>query len=139
MGNEIENLEKALGKKTDVLELQERGASELYFNGRTIDVEDDSALLTAVLESTLSDKQKADELFRTFETRMSYEKDGSDSVKEGLVNTLVARNQATTNLIKIVEIKARFLNDKNNNGGFNINLTPKKIGINLENIEENLD
>jgi len=110
---------------------------KVVFNGRVIDTEDNNSLLSAVLESTFDDKRKADDLYRMFEERLNYNKDNTDASKQALTEAVNARNQASTNLIKLVETKFRYMN-KEADPLVNINLSQRRTGIDLNNIEDAL-
>lgn len=112
-------------------------SSVIDFNGFKVDTEDDSALLAMVLVSALDDKNKADDLYDVFKTMVEYSKDRSDSSKEALAEMVKARIGATSNLVKILDIK-----NKSKQGGnslVNLQISPNKAGIDLKNITDNLD
>jgi len=135
----IKTLDESNEKDKKIVEVEEeRHLSNIIdFNGMKVDTEDDSSLLSMVLVSALEDKSKADDLYDVFKTMVEYNKDKSDSSKEALTSIINARIGATSNLVKILDIK-----NKSKQGGnslVNLQIAPSKTGINLKNITENMD
>ena len=111
--------------------------TQIPFNGMLVDVEDDNALTTMILTSALEDKKKADDLFDIFETNISMSRDRSDSSKEALTKAVEIRVQATTNLVKILDVRSKSKQSSGNNF-INFQVSPKKAGIDINNIKDNL-
>jgi formate-dependent nitrite reductase cytochrome c552 subunit len=112
--------------------------TQIPFNGMMVDVEDDNALTTMILTSALEDKKKADDLFDIFEANVAMSKDRSDSSKEALTKAVEIRVQATTNLVKILDVKSKSKQNTGNNF-INFQVSPKKAGIDIKNVKDNLE
>lgn len=132
-----EDMEELEDVGTQIQMVPKNLPSQIAFNGMMVDVDDDSALTTMILTSALEDKKKADDLFDIFETNVVMSKDRSDSSKEALTKAVEIRVQATSNLVKILDIKNK---SKQASGGLvNLQISQSKAGIDLRNITDNLD
>lgn len=136
--DDIDNILSELGEEEkEVQPTSKNLPTQIPFNGMLVDVEDDNALTTMILTSALEDKKKADDLFDIFETNISMSRDRSDSSKEALTKAVEIRVQATTNLVKILDVRSKSKQSSGNNF-INFQVSPKKAGIDINNIKDNL-
>lgn len=112
--------------------------TEISFGGKLVDTTNDDELTAMILLSALDDKEKADDLYDIFKTSVELSKDRSDSSKEALTSAIEARVNATTNLVKILDIRSKRKQATGNNF-VNFQISPKKVGIDLKNINDNLE
>lgn len=139
--DELDNILNELHEDEEKKEIQTSSKNlptQIPFNGMLVDVEDDNALTTMILTSALEDKKKADDLFDIFETNIAMSKDRSDSSKEALTRAVEIRVQATANLVKILDVKSKAKQNIGNNF-INFQVSPKKVGIDMKNIKDNLE
>lgn len=120
-------------KKEDYL------STNVEFNNKLVPIEDDDVITAMILKSALEDKMKADDLYSFFELNVATKSDTSTAAKEQMGKALEQRVLSTTNLVKILDIRMKAKQNKNNNNLFNINVSPQKTGINIKNITDNLD
>jgi glucan-binding YG repeat protein len=120
-------------KKEDYL------STNVEFNNKIVPIEDDDAITAMILKSALEDKMKADDLYSFFELNVSTKSDNSTAAKEQMGKAVEMRILSTSNLVKILDIRSRAKQNKNNNNLFSINVSPQKSGINIKNITDNLD
>lgn len=134
---QLDEPEQEEEKKVVAVKEKKNLSSIIDFNGHKVDTEDDASLLAMVLTSALEDKSKADDLYDVFKTMVEYSKDRSDSSKEALTEMVKARIGATTNLVKILDIRSK--SKQGGNSLVNLQISPTKAGIDLKNITDNLD
>ena len=142
MNDDIESLDALLDNienPQNELEVVDKSLpTSIQFDGKELDTTDNEQLTTAVLISVLRDKEVADEAYKLFTDRLLYTKDSTDSTKENLVKSIEQRNQASTNLVKILEIKTKATQQVSGNNFLNIAVPPKKAGIDIDKIMENI-
>lgn len=134
----LNQLEKPAVSSSSFLEEKKQDDSlTVKFNDKTnVEVNSDDEMLTAIFNSALDDKNKADSLFKLMQTRIEFEKDRSDSTKEALSASLTSRIEATSNLIKLYELRRKYDAKLNANGNslISFNLNKKESGIDINNI-----
>jgi predicted nucleotidyltransferase component of viral defense system len=142
MSDEYDDIFKQLVEE-DTKDLEEKKvestlSTEITFGGKVIDTTNDDELTAMILLSALDDKAKADDLYDVFKTSVELSKDRSDSSKEALTSIIETRVNATTNLVKILDIRSKRKQFANNNF-VNFQISPKKVGIDMKNINDNLE
>lgn len=123
----------------ELIEAKSNLPTEISFRGNLVDTTDDDELAAMILLSALEDKEKADDLYDVFKLNVEMSKDRSDSSKEVLTSAVEARVNATTNLVKILDIRTKRKQQASGNNFLNLQISPKESGINLKNIKDNLE
>ena len=122
-------------KDKEIAAADSKDATTVNFGGTDISVDDDDAMLAAVFSTALGDKQKADDLYRVMEDRLNFDKDRSPEAKTVLSDAVAHRINATSNLIKLLELrnkqKAKAVQG---NSLVSLNLSPRETGINIDNL-----
>lgn len=112
---------------------ENKDVTTVNFGGTEISVDDDDAMIAAVFSTALSDKQKADELYKTMEDRLNFEKDRSPEAKTVLSDAVAHRISATNNLIKLLELRNKQkMKVAQGNSLVSLNLSPRETGINMD-------
>ena len=140
MDNSIDDFLTEIGaKEKDVVPTSPKDVTTVNFNGNEISVDDDDAMLAAVFSTALGDKQKADDLYRVMEDRLNFDKDRSPEAKTVLSDAVAHRINATSNLIKLLELrnkqKAKAIQG---NSLVSLNLSPRETGINIDNLADEI-
>lgn len=140
MDNSIDDFLTEIGaKEKDIAPASPKDVTTVNFNGNEISVDDDDAMLAAVFSTALGDKQKADDLYRVMEDRLNFDKDRSPEAKTVLSDAVAHRINATSNLIKLLELrnkqKAKAVQG---NSLVSLNLSPRETGINIDNLADEI-
>ncbi len=132
--NSIDSFLAEIGvKEKEVTPTENKDAITVNFGGTDISVDDDDAMIAAVFSTALSDKQKADELYKTMEDRLNFEKDRSPEAKTVLSDAVAHRISATNNLIKLLELRNKQkMKAAQGNSLVSLNLSPRETGINMD-------
>lgn len=97
---------------------------------------DNEELEKHLFQMTIDDRTKADEAYALFFDHIKNRTDGSSAVKEGLTKALELKILAAKNIIELRKIKQ----EKETSSNILLNvLTPKKAGIDLNKIKEELE
>ena len=135
--NDLQELDDML-KSIDKKEEQPKDATTVSFGTTEIDVNDDDAMLAAIFGSALEDKQKADELYDYYVSRIEIDRDRSDSVREGLAKSVELRQSVTGNLIKLLDLKKKY-SSKNQGGSLvNLQLSPRETSIDINKLADEI-
>ena len=134
--DDIDNFLTEIGAKDkEIAAADSKDVTTVNFGGTDISVDDDDAMLAAVFSTALGDKQKADDLYRVMEDRLNFDKDRSPEAKTVLSDAVAHRINATSNLIKLLELrnkqKAKAVQG---NSLVSLNLSPRETGINIDNL-----
>ena len=140
MDNSIDDFLTEIGAKDkQVVAAETKDVTTVNFGGTDISVDDDDAMLAAVFSTALGDKQKADDLYRVMEDRLNFDKDRSPEAKTVLSDAVAHRINATSNLIKLLELrnkqKAKAVQG---NSLVSLNLSPRETGINIDNLADEI-
>lgn len=132
--NSIDSFLAEIGvKEKEVAPAENKDVTTVNFGGTEISVDDDDAMIAAVFSTALSDKQKADELYKTMEDRLNFEKDRSPEAKTVLSDAVAHRISATNNLIKLLELRNKQkMKVAQGNSLVSLNLSPRETGINMD-------
>ena len=123
----------------EIVEASSNLPTEINFKGNIVDTTDDDELTAMVLLSALEDKERADDLYDIFKLNVEMSKDRSDSSKEALTAAVETRVNATTNLVKILDIRSKRKQQMSGNNFLNLQISSKEAGIDLKNIKDNLE
>jgi predicted nucleotidyltransferase component of viral defense system len=123
----------------EVVKVSSNLPTEISFRGNLVDTTDDDELTAMILLSALEDKEKADDLYDIFKLNVEMSKDRSDSSKEALTSAVETRVNATTNLVKILDIRSKRKQQMSGNNFLNLQISSKEAGIDLKNIKDNLE
>lgn len=140
MDDSIDNFLEEIGaneKKEVAVRNEVDDETLVNFGKKQISIDDDDAIMAAVFTTALSDKEKADELYRTMETRLNFEKDRSPEAKTVLSDAVAHRISATNNLIKLLELRNKQkMKMAQGNSLVSLNLTPRETGININKLAD---
>lgn len=123
----------------EVVEVKTNLPTEINFKGNVVDTTNDDELTAMILLSALEDKERADDLYDIFKLNIEMSRDRSDSSKEALTSAVETRVNATTNLVKILDIKSKRKQQMAGNNFLNLQISSKDAGINLKNVKDKLD
>lgn len=123
----------------EVVEVKTNLPTEINFKGNVVDTTNDDELTAMILLSALEDKERADDLYDIFKLNIEISRDRSDSSKEALTSAVETRVNATTNLVKILDIKSKRKQQMAGNNFLNLQISSKDAGINLKNVKDKLD
>jgi len=134
--SEIDNIldtisvsENELGKK----EIVKTSSKEV------IDVEDETVLAEELFKTVKEDRLKADKIFDLFYPEIGSGKDRSTASKEALTKALELKIQAANNIIELLKLKNRAREQKSNVGVFIGDISPKKAGISIQSLQEEIN
>ena len=133
MDDSIDNFLEEIGaKEKEIVPAETKDVTLVNFGGNEISVDDDDAMIAAVFSTALSDKEKADELYKTMEDRLNFEKDRSPEAKTVLSDAVAHRINATNNLIKLLELRNKQKTKAvQGNSLVALNLSPRETGIDM--------
>lgn len=135
MNDEIDTFLEEIGAKEIAPREEEKDVTLVDFGGKEISVDDDDAMMAAVFTTALGDKQKADDLYKTMEDRLNFDKDRSPEAKTVLSDAVAHRISATSNLIKLLELRNKQkMKIAQGNSLVALNLSPRETGINIQNL-----
>lgn len=101
------------------------------------DATEEEELMQAVVDMTLDDRKKADDLYNVFLPEVSLGKDRSTASKEAMSKAVELKIAAAKNIIELIKIKKG--PDKNNVGVFFGNtLSSKKAGVDINKIKDSI-
>lgn len=116
---------------------KEKDVTLVNFGGNEVSIDDEDALMAGVFSSALEDKEKADELYKTMEDRLNFDKDRSPEAKTVLSDAVAHRISATNNLIKLLELRNKQkMKMAQGNSLVSLNLSPRETGINIDKLAD---
>ncbi len=122
MGNIEDNIK-------DMVEVNEE-SSEVKINYDAI---------ASVIDYINEDRAMAQESFNYFRNRIEMENDGKAATREAVTKSLEIKNNATNQLLKLLEIQAKMLVDSRKPAGININVYEGQVTINKRELIEKID
>lgn len=108
-------------------------------NKKDIDPSDIDSVAEGLIDMVRGDRSKADEIFDLFYDPIGRRTDNSEASKEALTKALELKIESSKNLIELLKIKSRFNESGSKVGIFLNSMNEKKAGIDLSNIEKELD
>lgn len=139
MNNDIDELLAEIDKKNVVPVEEKKDVTTVEFKGVPVSIDDEDALMAGVFSTALEDKQKADELYKTMEDRLNFEKDRSPEAKTVLSDAVAHRINATNNLIKLLELRNKQKGRvAQGNSLVSLNLSPRETGINIDKLTDEI-
>lgn len=130
MSDDIEDFLKSFNEE-EPAEQESKDLTTVNFDGKIVPVDDEDAMMAAIFSSALEDKNKADELYQYYVSRIELDRDRSDSVREGLAKSVELRQNVTSNLIKLLDIKKKYSIKNSGNSLVNLQLTPRETNIDI--------
>jgi len=131
MSDDIDDFLKSFNDEEEKTEEEAKDLTTVNFDGKIVPVDDEDAMMAAIFSSALEDKNKADELYSYYVSRIEMDKDRSDSVREGLAKSVELRQNVTSNLIKLLDIKKKYSLKNSGNSLVNLQLTPRETNIDI--------
>lgn len=94
--------------------------------------------VASVIDYINEDRAMAQESFNYFRNRIEMENDGKAATREAVTKSLEIKNNATNQLLKLLEIQARMLTDSKKDG-ININVYEGQVTINKRELIDKID
>lgn len=94
--------------------------------------------VASVIDYINEDRAMAQESFNYFRNRIEMENDGKAATREAVTKSLEIKNNATNQLLKLLEIQAKMLTDSKKDG-ININVYEGQVTINKRELIDKID
>ena len=137
MKDEIDTFLEEIGASSTPESVKEnqKSLTTVKFGKLEIPVDDDDAIMAAGFSSALEDKERSDDLYDYYVSRIEMDKDRSDSVREGLSKAVELRTNTTANLIRLLDLKKKYsAKAAQGNSLVSLNLSPRETGIDIKNL-----
>lgn len=131
--NEIVEVDNKKDSKEETKDL-----TIVKFGDKEVSIEDEDAMMASIFSSALEDKKKADELYEYYVSRIEMDRDRSDSVREGLAKSVELRQNVTSNLIKLLDIKKKYSLKNSGNSIVNLQLSPRETQIDINKLSDEI-
>lgn len=103
---------------------------------KEIDASDTEEIEQALIDQTLDDRKKADQIFDLFYTKLGLDKDRTEGSKEAINKSLELKILASKNMIELLKLKKQ---TRDAIGVFVNAQSGRKVGIDIDKLQEEID
>jgi hypothetical protein len=99
---------------------------------------DEEVLTSSIVDHVTDDREKADEIYKLFYSKIAFENDDRQGSKEALLKSLELKIESSKNIIELLKVNAKKKENSNNLNVLFETKSEKEVGISFENIKKSM-